>query len=122
MITVILLSIATLLPPSVVVTERCDIVEVNHVYTDTGSHTLSQVIWWEWCKDFDRYNVIDWRMIEACGKPTQIGRKYVNEWYDNKTRSHLRVIAYIYKETWTLYDPEIKAREVYPEVRRRKLK
>lgn len=110
-----------LLPSRTVTTDTCDVVEVNHVYSDTGTHAISQVIWWSWNKDFDRYDVVDWRMLADVGMPFRVSGEYVCDWLDKKCRCNFRVTAAIRRETFTLNDPEVAAREVWPEARRRKL-
>ena len=114
-----LLLLVSLLPHESIVTQQCDMVEVNHVYSDTGDLRLSQVIWLDWSRDFDRYDVVDWRMLADVGLPIMSSRKYVCDWFDKKCKRHLRVVALVYRETWTIVDPELAAREVWPENRRR---
>jgi hypothetical protein len=49
--------------------------------------------------------------------------KWVSTWHDEKCRGVLReVTAAIRCETWTMYDPELVAREDLPQERRRKLR
>jgi hypothetical protein len=54
--------------------------------------------------------------------PFPDSRLHVSLWHDEKSRGVLRkVIARLYRETWTIYDPELIEREILPQESRRKL-
>lgn len=53
--------------------------------------------------------------------PVMRDGRYVSQWQDDKTRTYRRVIATTMRETWTIYDPELAARELLPQMQRRGL-
>jgi hypothetical protein len=103
------------------VTERVDLVEVNHDFDDAGRFKLDQVIFYEWTGS--RYDVIAWRLMKS---PRQLPVRdwenggYSCLWYDGEV---LRSIwAASIRETWTQSDPEVDERAFLPKERRRELK
>jgi len=113
-----------------IVVDRCDLVEVNHVYDGQAKLIFEQVIWYDWVLHHDfgkkaeyRYQVMDWRILRS---ESQYPVKnygtglYVAEWHDAANRHVLRrVTATLFRETWTCYDPEVLERsKLLPENRR----
>lgn len=47
---------------------------------------------------------------------------YVSDWHDEKSNMHRRVIATIFKRSYTLHDPELVNREFLPQDKRLRLK
>lgn len=97
-----------------VVETRCDIAELNHYHDEQGRHIFSQWIWWE----FDRHGelvVVAWRM----DKGTWRGQPKDMTFHDGDVLR--RVKAGEFRETATLFDPEVLNREYLPSDYRRGL-
>lgn len=102
-------------------TYEVDVAELNHVLTHYGDewHYTSYWLYWEWKfhhqHGWDWY-IKDWR--SANDVPYPLGN--VQEWYDGRINQQIRVKFKIFKESMTLYDKEVKNRDLLPEHQRRK--
>lgn len=96
----------------VVITEQCDMMEVNHYYDEHGKLIFDQVIFYDW-EQYDpiddkwRYQIRAWRLME---KPEHVPTK---DWPRDmwsvifRDCGHIRSVkAPVLKESWTQYDPE----------------
>lgn len=110
-------------------TDHVDLVEVNHCYNADGRLMFDQVIWYNF--GYERFDVVAWRILKNVrnGKdefiprhatPIPDSRLHVSFWRDKGVRR--KVIAKIYRETWTTYDPELKEREFLPSKQRQGLR
>ena len=146
----ILLLMFGVLPPQAESTEtHVGLVEVNHVFSSEGHLALDQVIWLSWNHAESRFDVRDWRLLKNVrapltrsqvarsrrgAKPPPIGKfigghatprregdRWLSEWWDTKDRKWRRVWAKQYRETWTAYDPEVQARMLLSQEKRRRL-
>ena len=97
-------------PSSEGVTQRVDLIELNHFYDDLGRHGYDQVIFYEWSPDYRRYHVVAWSLIEnnldRLPKHDHDRDIYVVQWYDRDARVHRKVWSKAYRETWSQTDPE----------------
>lgn len=103
--------------------ERCDLIEVCHVWDDDGDKFLySQVIYWDWHGRQGRHHVAAWRLLKATPGPQ---RDYARgEYRDRFTTSSGRevtVTAPTRRETWhySNADPELLDRAAWPKEHRR---
>ncbi len=122
-----------------------DIIEVNQVYQlnddGTARKGLLQVIFWEWKTRLPRetkdeegmvtgvrydacgYVVVDWRKLDS---PSMYPRgrlgRYLCIFMDKSSERVVEVSGYSFRETHTLYDPEIDDRKVFPMEFRRKIR
>ncbi|MEZ6137512.1 MAG: hypothetical protein R3C53_21700 [Pirellulaceae bacterium] len=92
------------------VSQRVDLIELNHFYDDLGRHAYDQVIFYEWSPDYRRYHVVAWSLIEdhLSRMPAHDHHRdeYVVRWYDRDARVRRSVWAKLYRETWSQTDPE----------------
>ena len=111
---VVSMSVLAFLPCAVL--DRCDVVEVNHIYDQqTGFIAGSFYIWWE-LKD-GGYSVRDWRAAKDVHRPVN----GVQEFWDSKSKVRRRIESKVFTETFTWYDRESEDRKRLPESKRRKL-
>ncbi len=91
-------------------TERVDLIELNHFYDDLGRNMYDQVIFYEWSPDYRRYHVIAWCLVENdLGRmPSKVvgSDDYVVRWHDRDSKVRREVRSNLYRETWTRVDPE----------------
>lgn len=110
-------------PPESVVTDRVDVIEINHFYDEHGKLVFDQVLYFEWSPSESRYNVRAWRLLKS---PAQLPQRdwergdYVATFYDGDALREIRATSV--RETWTQYDPELAEREHLPKERRRELR
>jgi hypothetical protein len=92
------------------VTEKVDLIELNHFYDDLGRHAYDQVIFYEWSPDYRRFHVIAWCLLEndLARMPTRNPNngEYVVRWHDRDAKVHREVRSQLYRETWSQVDPE----------------
>lgn len=90
--------------------QRVDLIELNHFYDDRGRHAYDQVIFYEWSPDYRRYHVVAWCLVENnLGRmPTRDHDRdaYVVRWYDRDARMQRSVWSPAFRETWSQTDPE----------------
>lgn len=95
-------------PASDIVSDKVDLIEVNHCYDENGQLVFDQLLFYDWSPHKARYDVRDWRLIKSA---VQIPRRnhetggYVVLWRDGTTMRRIR--AETVRETWTQHDPEI---------------
>jgi hypothetical protein len=110
-------------PPENVVSDRVDVIEVNHFFDEHGKLVFDQILYYDWSKADSRYHVRAWRLLKS---PAQIPQKdyqrgdYVATFYDGDSMRTIR--AGNVRESWTQYDPELVEREALPKERRRELR
>ena len=102
-------------PPRIAAAEHIDLIEVNHYFDGSGKSVFDQLIFYNWDKTANRFNVVAWRLLK---NPNQLPIRnaqngmYYASWHDGKI---LRVIHADHKmETWTQYDPETYERRFLP--------
>ena len=92
------------------VTEKVDLIELNHFYDDLGRHAYDQVIFYEWSPDYRRFHVIAWCLLEndLSRMPTRNPNngEYVVRWHDRDAKVQREVRSPLYRETWSQVDPE----------------
>ena len=92
------------------ITERVDLIELNHFYDDQGKHAYDQVIFYEWSPDYRRFHVIAWSLIEddMSRVPFQQpgSREYAVNWFDRDSKVEREVRSKLFRETWSQVDPE----------------
>jgi hypothetical protein len=99
-----------------------DLVEINHLYDETGHWVLDQLIFYDWVPEKSHYDVRAWRLVKT---PIQLPRKdcatgrYIAIWRDGQTMR--KVHARLLRESWTQYDPEIVERRHLAREKRREL-
>ncbi len=92
------------------ISERVDLIELNHFYDDQGKHAYDQVIFYEWSPDYCRFHVIAWTLIEddmsrlPFRKPGS--RDYAVSWFDRESRVEREVKSKLFRESWGQEDPE----------------
>lgn len=108
---------ATSAPPATRVTDRFDLIELNHFDAEDGG--FDQVIFWNWMPDYRRFRVEAWVMLDR-NTPSHTsairknGPRYVFERLETGGLLR-RVEAKLFRETWTTYDPERLDKELFPE-------
>jgi len=143
---ILCLAVLSAIPREQCCRDVVDVIEVNHVLDGNGSLVFDQVIFWRWRPLESHYRVVGWRMLRnvreeppikqmraepKCWKPpkwkgghaTPIRRHdrggwWLSQWRDEKDRVFREVAAPMYRETWTLHDPEVDDRKWLPDNRR----
>lgn len=80
---------------------QCDVIELNHHLCD-GQVRYSQVIYWRWEPDYNRYDVAGYRMCSPDEYPVLVRGK----WKDRG------IVAPTFKETTSTLDPEAANRRL----------
>ena len=120
MFTALALTVLAMLPPAGVVSDRVDLIEVNHVYDDLGNPVFRQAIFYDWRLAAGAFEVRAWRLLKhADQRPVRdwdTGR-WTMIFQDGDVLREVRA-AFFY-ESWTQYDVEIdQRRRLPPEYRR----
>ncbi|WP_246120000.1 hypothetical protein [Blastopirellula retiformator] len=103
-------------------TDRVDLVEINHYYDAQGRLVFDQVIFYEWSSKNARFDVVAWRLLKTPAQvPTRDWKRggYVTSWRDGEVLREVRSIQR--RETWTQHDPELIERDYLPRELRRGL-
>ncbi|GAA5509887.1 hypothetical protein [Novipirellula caenicola] len=100
-------------------TERVDMIELNHFVDENGREVFQQLIFYDWSKQEKRFHVRAWRLVK---KPSQLPTRRWNPtlyecvWHDDGVRK--MVTSASMRETWSQQDPERVNREFLSEDRR----
>lgn len=101
-----------------------DLIEINHVYDETGRHRFDQMILWEWSPDYRRFHVVGWWTLNQDvnytinGNTAQLRELVADGVVARSARTYLGKAK---RETWTTRDPEVTSRAVFGEQHRRGL-
>ena len=112
----------SIIPMGDCVTQRVDLIEINHFYSESAEPVFSQLIFYDWCDESGRYQVRAWRLWKPSQSAPQRRWKhggYSITWKDGETMR--QIIADSFRETWTQYDRELVEREFLPKEKRREL-
>jgi hypothetical protein len=135
---ILALSLTAVVPVETIVSERCDLIEVNHFYSPEGHKILTQLIFYDWHVETlgwleGWYEVRDWRLVRRKTVEKEHDKDHMESmlpvldhtglyharWSDNKELRE--VSAPVVRETWTQYDPELIDRSRLPVNARRGL-
>lgn len=98
-----------------------DAIEINHVCDlDECRVTFEQVVLWDLIDG--QYHVVHWVPLSKCSQVHRRGDYYAIQISPERASNRKIALAPAYLETWTLYDPEIADRELYPVENRRGLR
>ncbi|GAB5405157.1 MAG: hypothetical protein Aurels2KO_33880 [Aureliella sp.] len=104
------------------VSEKVDLIELNHHYDDLGRHNYDQVIFYEWCPEYKRFHVIAWCLVdeEETRRPRRSARlgKWTVHWQDRNPGIVRVVESRLFRETWSQVDPERANKELLQEKHR----
>jgi hypothetical protein len=104
-------------------TQSVDLVELNHKYGPNGSHTFSQVIFWERVPENGKYRVRDWVLVETQETLNRIPilQNGVYETCFIRDGIYYHVRSNLFRESWTMHDPEALDAMKWPKDQRRPL-
>lgn len=106
----LLVAVSSSPPTAEGLSQRVDLIELNHFYDDLGRHGYDQVIFYEWSPDYRRYHVVAWSLVEnnldRMPKQDHDRNIWVVQWYDRDAKVHRKVWSKAYRETWSQTDPE----------------
>lgn len=112
-------------PPEDIVSQRVDLIEINHFFDEEGLPKSDQIIFYEWSEERARFDVVDYRRKTSakqnpCFIDSQKG--YLVIWHDTGKPKVLRQIhARNVIESWTQFDPEMVERRKLPKDKRSEL-
>lgn len=137
MLLVLLLLAAPFNDNAVPVVDRCDVIEVNHYYIDSGAvgpgFWRTQIIFWDWDNGLNRFVICDYKVVayedreegRVPYQPSLVPRRnnglWYCDWYADNYPDLRIVIAKNMCESWTDYDREFINKEVFPQSLRRGL-
>ena len=99
-----------IVPHEETLTDRVDIVELNHCHNENGELTFSQWIFWRWNRNDQTYHVSDWRLADSPASWTDSTLVF----WDRKIHAVRRVTARDRRTTYTQWDRELIERERLP--------
>ena len=99
-------------PPTYMVNDHVDLVEVNHFFDSDGKFVLDQVIYYNWSPRETRFHVVDYRLFKSeMQKPIRaIGANHFSVWHDGNVLRFIQTDGFV--QTWTQHDPEHRERVV----------
>lgn len=119
--TLIVITALCIIPRETAVNDTCDLIEMNHMYSDSGELVLSQAIFYSWDESQARFQVVDWRLWKSNRQPSKLW--HINEyeiiWHDGDVLRRVRAKCFVV--TWTQHDPEMRERSVLAKEFRRGL-
>ncbi len=101
---------------SVLVSQRVDLIELNHFIDQEGREVFRQVLFYDWSNEHRRHVVRAWRLVKS---ESQLPRRhwfpaqFQCVWHDEGLLR--QVSAPAYRETWTQHDPERENRKLIAE-------
>ena len=101
--------------------EYVDLIELNHYYDKCGRLVFEQVICYERTPETGRFQVRAWCMVNdrehsnrrpVKNEQTQM---YQVDWLDTDKRLQRKITSRLYRESWSMVDPEVANKKVHPE-------
>lgn len=108
-----------IIPVELVVEDRVTAIELNHFYNEQGQAVFDQLIFYSWHPDYERYDVVAWRLVRGGLPRAQKDWRrggYTVLWVDGAVTR--RVWALGVRETWTQEDPEQIEQAILPKEHR----
>ena len=101
--------------PTCKLAPRCDLAEINHAYGSDGKLLFVQLLAWDWSPDYRRHDCQAWVIIDDW--------KYAGNRVESRTASGDRrdLQCKLFRETWTIGDPERENLKLFPAEYRRKV-
>lgn len=108
-------------PPFV---QSVDLIELNHKYAKEGRHTFSQVIFYERVPATGKYRIRDWVLVETQESLNRIPVLRNGVWETCFVRDDItyHVKSKLFRESFTMTDPENDDAATWPKHLRRLLK
>lgn len=100
----------------VLVSQRVDLIELNHFIDQEGREVFQQVLFYDWSDEHKRHVVRAWRLVKS---EAQLPRRHWSPaqfqcvWHDDGLLRQISAPAY--RETWTQHDPERENRKLLAE-------
>jgi len=91
----------------------CDLIEINHYQPDDGSG-FTQLIAWDWSPEYCRWHAQQWLIVLNWQR---VG--VVVSGSGDGTR--VRLSSRLFRETWTVVDPERENQVLFPTNERRRV-
>lgn len=107
-----------------IVSERCDVIELNHFHDLCGKPVYSQLIFWDFNRSKCEDEVRAWRLFDVKKDRLRLGVDAVNfSWMDaDEDRVLFRDLkSNEFRETWTQVDPERANKKILDERNRKAL-
>jgi hypothetical protein len=102
-----MLTLLTFIAISLSGSQRCDLIELNHCYHESGEELrFTQVVIWDWSPDYRRYEPRRWKIVPHNEQVIRAGKLY------RVVVDDIVIDAKLFRETWTNYDPEYRARRI----------
>ncbi len=98
-------------PPVYTVSEKVDLIELNHYFDSHGGFVLDQAIYYNWSPERLGFEVVDYKLLKSPGqqpRPLDSG-SFFSAWHDGHILRSIQTDSYL--QTWTQYDPEHRQRE-----------
>jgi len=93
-----------------------DLIELNHKYAADGKHTFSQVIFWQRLPQNGKYRVREWVIPDdresLSSFPVKRHGLYESQFVKNGI--YYRVRSPLFRESWTMKDPEVEDGKIHP--------
>ena len=86
-------------------TTHVDLIEINHLHDESGKHKFTQIILWDWSPDYRRDHVRAWWIVERLHE--ELSGLTI-------TKRDRTIQGRAVRETWTVEDPEVANRKVWP--------
>lgn len=84
----------------------CDLIEVNHYRPESGNG-FDQLIVWDWSPEYYRWHAQQWLIVKNWDR---IGGVVSGDGDGVKVRLSSR----LFRETWTIHDPERENQKLFP--------
>ena len=101
--------------------ESVDCIELNHHYDKSGKHIYDQVIFWERTPTTGRFQVRSWCLVddrEALDRrpaKNEATGLYQVDWFDTDQRLQRTISSRLYRESWSMVDPERDNKRLHSE-------
>jgi hypothetical protein len=94
------------------VSDRVDLIELNHYHNEQGQHAFSQVIFWHRAPETGWMQVRAWCMVDDQNVCTRRPHRdyetglYRVEWNDTEKKVQRKITSQSFRESWSQLDPE----------------
>ena len=86
---------------------RCELVEINHCHTSEGQPQFVQLIGWDWSPDRRVWDAQQWILVQDWDRQSHtVTAQQVNG-------LPVTVRCRLFRETWTMFDPEVFNRQFF---------
>lgn len=93
--TFIAAALLLVIPRDPVLSDRVDLIEVNHFHCEQGKEVFCQQLFWDWSDRDGRFHIVTWKLLKSPSMRAQLDYAtgdYIASWRDSESLDRKSVV------------------------------